>query len=402
MEFNSFNFFLAIMIMIKASYSAIVIEYPYSLLQIFPQGINSNVATFGDIPYGLQTLGHFYYDFENKDAEMACNGVKGLNLEKNDFLNDYNPFLLVDRGTCSFVTKARNAQKIGAKALIIINNKEEDINDVYMMDDGTGKDINIPTLLISKEDGDKLKKFFKENNFEEKTKISLTFEISRSDDVNFEIIFSSTNLEIYELLFNLKPYLNEFNKDKFHFYPVYYTQADPNWKPHFLLKPGEEQKKIDNPDCFGNGHFCYFFDFEAAALGVINGRQVILEDLRQICIFKERNDITISEYIDYMKSFYDTCLNVNEPDFSEKCSISAMKKIGYSSEKINSIENCINNSFEDSTPSQRPFSKNTILHKEKAFMRKTNVVINPSVIVDRKLIYVSFYYFRGQELYTIS
>lgn len=388
MEFNSFKVFLTISILINLSFCAITIEYPNSLLQIFPTGINSNVATFGDIPYGLNTIGHFVYDFDNKDAEMACNDLKNFNLEKNDFLNDFDPFLILDRGSCSFVTKARNAQKIGAKAVIIINNNDDDINEIYMMDDGTGKDIKIPTLLISKTDGDKLKKYFLESNKEEKTRISLSFEIARKDDVNFEIIFSSTNLEIYELLFSLKQYLGEFDKEKFHFYPVYYTQTEPNWKSKFELKPGEEQKKIDNPDCFGNGHFCYFFDFEAASLGVLNGRQVLLEDLRQICIFKERTDITITEYIEYMKSFYDTCLNVNEPDFSEKCSIKAMKTIGYSAEKINSIETCINNSFEDSTPAQRPFSRNEILHKEKAFIRKTRVQINPSVIVNRKLIYV--------------
>jgi pimeloyl-ACP methyl ester carboxylesterase len=42
---------------------------------------------------------------------------------------EIHSFVMLDRGSCSFVTKARNAQKIGAKAVIIINSNDDDIND---------------------------------------------------------------------------------------------------------------------------------------------------------------------------------------------------------------------------------------------------------------------------------
>jgi hypothetical protein len=60
------------------------------------------------------------------------------------------PFMLADRGGCSFVTKVRNMEDAGAAIGIVIDNqKEEDISDVVMADDGTGAGIRMPSMLIS-------------------------------------------------------------------------------------------------------------------------------------------------------------------------------------------------------------------------------------------------------------
>ena len=70
---------------------------------------------------------------------------------------------MIDRGSCTFVTKARNVQKIGGSLALIIDNRDENIENVIMSDDGTGSDIIIPTIMISKEDGEKIKEFMKRN-----------------------------------------------------------------------------------------------------------------------------------------------------------------------------------------------------------------------------------------------
>ena len=43
---------------------------------------------------------------------------------------DYVPFMLANRGDCTFVEKVRNIEEAGAGMAIIIDNKEEDINTV--------------------------------------------------------------------------------------------------------------------------------------------------------------------------------------------------------------------------------------------------------------------------------
>ncbi|XP_024391278.1 signal peptide peptidase-like 2 [Physcomitrium patens] len=62
---------------------------------------------------------------------------------------------LVRRGDCTFTKKARMAQAAGAKALIVINDKEE----LYKMvcdDNGTFLDIQIPSVMLPQSAGDTL------------------------------------------------------------------------------------------------------------------------------------------------------------------------------------------------------------------------------------------------------
>ena len=69
--------------------------------------------------------------------------------------------LLVDRGTCTFVTKVRNAERAGASLVVVIDNVYENITNVIMGDDGTGTGIRIPSMLIGREDGAILRDFAK-------------------------------------------------------------------------------------------------------------------------------------------------------------------------------------------------------------------------------------------------
>jgi hypothetical protein len=66
------------------------------------------------------------------------------------------PFMIADRGGCSFVQKVRNMEDAGAAVGIVIDNSEEDVENVVMSDDGTGAGIRIPSMLISQADGVKL------------------------------------------------------------------------------------------------------------------------------------------------------------------------------------------------------------------------------------------------------
>ena len=76
-------------------------------------------------------------------------------------MNDKNhgwqtPFILADRGECSFVTKVRNMEHAGAGLAIVVDNSNKKIDEVVMSDDGTGVGIRIPSVLISKQDGEKI------------------------------------------------------------------------------------------------------------------------------------------------------------------------------------------------------------------------------------------------------
>ena len=59
------------------------------------------------------------------------------------------------RGNCNFVTKAENAQKLGAKMVLIADNIDEKLK-IVMADDGRGRLIHIPSLFINFTDGNRL------------------------------------------------------------------------------------------------------------------------------------------------------------------------------------------------------------------------------------------------------
>lgn len=59
---------------------------------------------------------------------------------------------------CPFAKKTKNIQNLGGALAIIIDNVENnDPENVIMIDDGTGSSIAIPTILISKRDGNLIK-----------------------------------------------------------------------------------------------------------------------------------------------------------------------------------------------------------------------------------------------------
>jgi hypothetical protein len=57
--------------------------------------------------------------------------------------------VMIDRGTCDFVTKVKNAQTAGAKAVIMVNN----ITGSPFTMGGTDNTITVPAVMISMEDG---------------------------------------------------------------------------------------------------------------------------------------------------------------------------------------------------------------------------------------------------------
>ncbi|MEO6133970.1 MAG: M36 family metallopeptidase [Ginsengibacter sp.] len=63
---------------------------------------------------------------------------------------------VIDRGTCDFVTKIKNAQNAGAIAVLVINNVDGTISVM----NGTDNTITIPALMIFKSNGDFIKDLF--------------------------------------------------------------------------------------------------------------------------------------------------------------------------------------------------------------------------------------------------
>lgn len=80
------------------------------------------------------------------DASLGCNAlVNGGQVA--------NRIALVDRGECTFVIKARNAQNAGARAVIIVNNVAGGVINMS----GTDNSITVPVVMVSRADGNRIK-----------------------------------------------------------------------------------------------------------------------------------------------------------------------------------------------------------------------------------------------------
>ena len=110
--------------------------------------IRANYANFGFVPYGQTIMGKLHHDAEHP---YACDEfAEGTKLKRTD---DVSPFMIANRGQCSFVQKVRNMENIGVAVSIIIDNRAEMIEEILMSDDGTGGGIRIPSMLIGSKDG---------------------------------------------------------------------------------------------------------------------------------------------------------------------------------------------------------------------------------------------------------
>jgi len=95
-------------------------------------------------------MGKIHFDESNA---LGCDEYSLDDKAELERSADITPFYVAKRGQCSFVQKVRNMENIGVAVGIVIDDKAESINNVLMSDDGTGGGIRIPSMLISKPDG---------------------------------------------------------------------------------------------------------------------------------------------------------------------------------------------------------------------------------------------------------
>ena len=70
----------------------------------------------------------------------------------------------------------------------------------------------------------------------------------------------------------------------------------------------------------------------------MNQRTVLLENLRQQCIYDTYKNEDLDMYWNYMINFAETCADPNNPLFTEECAIEMMK---YTSLDADRIKNCM-------------------------------------------------------------
>jgi PA domain len=151
------------------------VQIPAELFK--PAGYVHQEALFGIPHYGGSIAQRLLYGGNTSVPFTLCSDADAAAFVNP---NPNQPFvLLIDRGgtDCTFVSKVRRAQKIGAAGALIVDDRclcadvacsstvACEAVEPIMADDGSGADITIPSFLMKKPDGDTIKTHLQAQRF---------------------------------------------------------------------------------------------------------------------------------------------------------------------------------------------------------------------------------------------
>ena len=208
--------------------------------------------------------------------------------------------------------------------VVVIDNKVENVTNVIMGDDGTGVGIRIPSMLIGKGDGEKLKEYASA----EGATLSAEFTVKTVKTVtDVEFWYSSTNVKALD-------FLKEFDK--------YAHQLDGNIKftPRFVTWACPAcDNTYKREECFSNGAYCAPNHVRTQFMNIL-GKDILYEDLRQSCLHKSLTEKgQQSKWFDYIKEVHSECFDF----ISEGCSKNAHTRLGLD---FTATKKCVNSSFQ--------------------------------------------------------
>lgn len=330
--------------------SKLQVHIPQSLFK--PGGYEHREALFGVPPYGGSIAQMLYYaDSDLCDANVNTSaGYPIREMGEDGKMKPWpSPYILmVDRGQCAFVQKARNAQRSGAAGVIIADNtclcsagdscfSEPgfvcESAEPIMADDGSGSDISIPSFLMFKEDADKLKAELRANK---PIQLEMQWSIPSPDDrVEYDFFTIPRNRVAVDFLMKFREAAKLLGKR------AYFT-------PHMYIYDGtrsgcrsEDGNNICYNLCTNFGRYCAMDPDNNLDRG-ISGADIVAESLRRICIWKhygEEDGIGL-QWWDYLQEFMSRCDN-EEYFANEDCIKDAFK---HSNVDGSAIDQCMKDS----------------------------------------------------------
>jgi hypothetical protein len=325
--------------------------------------IPSVLASFGNPPYGTKMIGKVYLP-AHKAENKACDPLTPLELSEDDMVGNEgrsSPIVLVNRGKCSFVTKVRHAQDIGAKAVLIV----DDTSDAEKLDnellyDVTGSgDIVISSFLITKKEGDMIRHVAKT----EEVVLILSFDISHNikEFIDVTLWMSSGSNDTLSFLNSFAPIALAFPPRTLHFHPHHVLWYCTGCKAGGFQAP--------SPNCLSGGRYCAP---DPDGDGPLDGRAIVHEDLRQICVFQLTGDKGVKDWFNYVGNIYNNCFFSGLKD---TCAYAAMKGIVSSDD----VKKCVADSFLGTDPTVHD---NDLLKAEKAMWLKSGPSFFPSIQIN--------------------
>jgi len=141
------------------------------------------------------------------------------------------------------------------------------------------------------------------------------------------------------------------------------------FEPHIVTFTSKSQEFISK-NCVSNGAYCAFDPSHSSGA---TGRDVVLESIRQKCIYK----MSVPDYFAYARIFFSKCFGT----FDEKCSKAAVEKTWVD---WSQVQKCVEKSFHGSAKTFY-LNDNDLLADEKEKIKKLGTNNFPNIFINNIL-----------------
>ncbi|KAL8508687.1 hypothetical protein ACS0TY_019076 [Phlomoides rotata] len=326
---------VAVVSMMGLSESRFVVEKS-SISVVSPYNARSKhdaaIANFGVPDYGGSLTGTLVYPQKGQSGCSAFDGDKPFKSKSSRPI-----ILLLDRGDCYFALKVWNAEQAGASAVLVADIIDEPLITMDSPEEssdaqGYTDKIGIPSALIDHTFGETLKDTLKKDE-DVIIKIDWTESMPHPDQrVEYELWTNSNDEcgvrcdEQMKFVKSFKGHAQLLEKGGYtQFTPHYITWYCPQ---AFILS---DQCKSQ---CINHGRYCAPDPEQDFSQGY-QGKDVVFENLRQLCVHRVANETNRSWYWwDYVSDFHIRC-SMKKKRYSKECAEEVMKSLGLPIEKIN-------------------------------------------------------------------
>ncbi|XP_031485205.1 vacuolar-sorting receptor 1-like [Nymphaea colorata] len=301
------------------------------------------IGNFGVPQYGGTMVGIVAYPHAN---QKACKTFDDAGISFKTKPGGLPTFVLIDRGDCYFTLKAWNAQKAGAAAILVADDKVEPLITMDTPEEENAgasylENITIPSALISKGFGDSLKKALGNG---EMVNINLDWRESLphpDERVEYEF-WTNSNDECGPKCDSQIEFVKNFKGAAQILEKKGYTQFTPHYITWYCPEAFILSKQCKS-QCINHGRYCAPDPEQDFSRGY-DGKDVVVQNLRQACVFKIANQSNKPWlWWDYVTDFAIRC-PMKEKKYNKECADKVITSLGLD---VKEIDKCIGDTEAD-------------------------------------------------------
>lgn len=328
------------MVVMRCAWGRFVVE-KNSISVLAPLDMRSKhdgaIGNFGIPEYGGSMVGSVVYPQKGSFGCVPFEGDKPFKSRSSP-----TTILLLDRGECYFALKAWNAQQAGAAAVLVADSIDEPLITMDSPEESTDSDgyvekLRIPSALIDRAFGENLKQALNKGQ-DVLVKLDWTESMPHPDErVEYEL-WTNSNDECGTRCDEQMNFVQNFKGHAQILEKLGYTQ----FTPHYITWYCPQAFVLSNQcksQCINHGRYCAPDPEQNFGEGY-QGKDVVFENLRQLCVHRVANESNRSwVWWDYVTDFHIRC-SMKEKRYSKECAEDVMKSLDL---PIDKIKKCMGN-----------------------------------------------------------